>query len=92
MVQPASRCCRTKTKIDRSHGSAKLKFKALGASKGFRCALVKRKKHKNPKPHFSKCHSPKTYNGLASGRYTFLVRAFNAGGPDPTPAKKSFKI
>src|SRR5205085_613022 len=28
---------------------------------------------------------------LALGHYTFFVRAFNAGGPDPTPAKKSFK-
>ena len=36
--------------------------------------------------------APKSYTGLAHGRYTFFVRAFNAGGPDPTPAKKSFKL
>ena len=82
----------TKTTIDKSHRSAKFKFKALGTSKGFRCALVKAKKHKKPKPHYSSCRSPKTYTGLAPGHYTFLVRAFNAGGPDPTPAKKSFSL
>jgi len=86
----------TKAEIDQALGRAKFKFKALGKSTGFRCALVKKhknaKKHKKAKPHFSRCRSPKTYTGLAPGGYTFLVRAFNAGRPDPTPAKKSFKI
>ena len=82
----------TKAKIDPANQRAKFKFKALGKSTGFRCALVKAKKHKKPKPHFSRCHSPKTYAGLAPGRYTFLVRAFNAGGPDRTPAKKRFRL
>ena len=88
----------TKAKIDKAKHRAKFKFKALGKSTGFQCALVKakkhkkHKKHKKAKPHFSSCRSPKTYTGLAPGRYTFLVRAFNAGGPDPTPAKKGFKL
>jgi len=82
----------TKATIDKANHSAKFKFKALGKSTGFQCALVKDKKHKNAKPHFSSCRSPKTYTGLAPGGYTFLVRAFNTGGPDPTPAKKSFKL
>src|SRR5205085_6677599 len=77
----------TKAKIDRANHRAEFKFKARGKSKGFQCALVKAKKHKKSKPHYSKCRSPKTYTGLASGRYSFLVRAFNAGGPDPSPAK-----
>ena len=29
---------------------------------------------------------------LKPGKYTFEVRAFNAAGADPTPAKKSFTI
>ena len=82
----------TKAKIDKSHHRAKFKFKALGKSTGFRCALVKAKKHKKPKPHYSSCRSPETYKGLAPGGYSFLVRAFNAGGADRTPAKKSFKL
>jgi hypothetical protein len=51
---------------------------------GFQCALVK--------PSFSACRSPKTYKHLKPGKYTFEVRAFNAAGADPTPAKKSFTI
>jgi hypothetical protein len=82
----------TKAKIARTRQRAKFKFKALGVSAGFGCAIVKVKQHKKPKPHFSSCQSPKTYTGLAPGRYRFLVRAFNATGADPTPAKKSFKI
>ena len=82
----------TKAKIDPANQRAKFKFKARGKSKGFQCALVKAKKHKKPKAHFSRCSSPKTYTSLAPGRYTFRVRAFNAGGPDPTPAKKSFRL
>ena len=80
----------TKAKIDKAHHRAKFKFKARGKSTGFQCALVK--KHKKANPHFSSCRSPKTHTGLAPGGYTFFVRAFNAGGPDPTPAKRSFKL
>jgi predicted phage tail protein len=40
----------------------------------------------------SSCSSPKAYNDLKQGQYTFKVRAVNAAGPDPTPAKKSFMI
>ena len=82
----------TKAAIDPAQRRAAFKFKARGKSKGFQCALVKAKKNKKPKPHFSRCRSPKTYKNLAPGRYTFRVRAFNAGGPDPSPAKKSFKV
>jgi hypothetical protein len=51
---------------------------------GLQCALVK--------PSFSACRSRKTYKHLKPGKYTFEVRAFNAAGADPTPAKKSFTI
>jgi len=29
---------------------------------------------------------------LKPGKYTFEVRAVGPGGPDPSPAKKKFKI
>ena len=84
----------TKSKINRKHRTAKFSFKAIGATSGFQCALVRqpKKHHKHPKPKFSRCSSPKSYGHLKPGRYTFLVRALNATGPDRTPAKKSFRI
>jgi DNA-binding beta-propeller fold protein YncE len=78
----------TKTKINSAKRMATFKFKATGGSTGFQCALFK--KHKKPK--FKKCSSPKTYKQLKPGTYIFGVRAIGAGGPDPTPAKKKFKI
>jgi len=45
-----------------------------------------------PEASFSACRSPKTYKQLKPGKHTFEVRAFNAAGADPTPAKKSFTI
>lgn len=81
----------TKAKISSTHHRAKFSFKASGAS-GFRCALVKLKKHhKKLKPSFSSCHSPKTYKHLKPGKYTFEVRAVSAAGRG-TPASRTFKI
>jgi len=78
----------TKTKIDSSKGTASFSFKAIGSASGFQCELKK----KGAKASFSHCKSPKTYKHLAAGSYTFRVRAFNALGRDPTPARKSFKL
>jgi DNA-binding beta-propeller fold protein YncE len=80
----------TEAKIDPANQRASFEFKALGGSKGFQCALAKRTKDETPRPRFSNCRSPESYTALAPGRYTFFVRAFNAGGRDPTPARKSF--
>ena len=84
----------TKAKISSKHHQAKFSFKAIGTATGFQCALVKtpKKHHKKPKPTFKACRSPKTYKHLKPGKYTFEVRAFNAGGADSTSAKKSFTI
>jgi hypothetical protein len=68
--------------------NAKFKFKAIGSSSGFQCALVKR--HREPK--FKKCRSPMTYRHLRAGKYTFEVRALSSAGKDPTPATRRFKI
>ncbi len=85
----------TKAKLDQKHHRAKFSFNAIGAAVGFQCALVKKPKehqHKQPKPHFTRCRSPKTYKHLKRGTYTFEVRSFDAAGVDSTPAKKSFTI
>ena len=78
----------TKTKIDSSKGTASFSFKSIGSASSFQCEL----KQKRAKATFSHCKSPKTYKHLAAGNYTFLVRAVNSIGVDPTPAKKSFKL
>jgi hypothetical protein len=77
----------TKAKISSKHQQATFSFKAIGTATGFQCALVKQ-----PKATFKPCESPKTYKHLKRGKYTFEVRAFNAAGAEPTPAKKSFTI
>lgn len=42
-------------------------------------------------PKFKRCASPKGYK-VKPGRYRFEVRALNQGIPDPTPAKRSFRV
>lgn len=65
-------------------------FKGTGVVQGFQCALVR--PHQSGPPSFASCSSPRSYASLARGAYRFLVRAFNAGGRDPTPASRSFTI
>ena len=69
--------------------TASFSFKALGIASGFQCAL---KKKGGPAPKFSSCRTPKGYTKLAAGTYTFLVRAVNSSGVDPTAAFKGFTI
>jgi Periplasmic copper-binding protein (NosD) len=65
--------------------TAKFKFSSNQKGSRFECKLDK-------KP-FKPCRSPKTYKRLKPGRHVFKVRAVNsAGTPDPTPAKKKFRI
>jgi hypothetical protein len=82
--------------VNRELRQARFTFKAVGQASGFKCALVKhtkkRKHHKQPKPRYSRCSSPKVYRHLARGKYTFYVRAFNAAGVDLTPTTFGFKI
>lgn len=77
-----------KATISSPKREASFKFTSLGAAKAFRCALGKAHK----KAAFKACSSVKRYKHLKPGKYTFEVRAIGSGGPDPTPAKKSFKI
>ena len=82
-----------KAKIDQAKNRAKFTFRATGGGKskagpGFQCALAKG--HGQAK--FKSCDSPKTYEHLKKGSYTFEVRAFDADGKDMTPARKTFRI
>jgi hypothetical protein len=74
------------------HGSATFSFKAAGST-GFQCALVKlgHSSRNTAKPHFSSCHSPKTYRNLKKGRYRFEIRPLSRNGTGPI-ASKSFSV
>ena len=75
--------------------SAKFRFKATGASWGFRCALVRvptRKGAKTPSPKYSGCGSTKTFKHLKPGSYVLYVRAVGPGGVDASPVRYTFKI
>lgn len=82
------------TKLNRAtikpnQGSAKFWFKATGgAATEFQCAFAK----KGKKLTYKKCKSPKAYQNLGEGRYTFKVRAVGVGGVDKTPITQKFTI
>jgi hypothetical protein len=78
----------TLAKLDQAKRSATFGFKSLGIAAGFQCALVK---NGAPTP-FTSCALPKLYRPLAPGNYTFLVRAFNSGGADRSPAVFRFRM
>ena len=68
-----------------SSRSATFTFSSTEAGSTFKCRL--------DGSAFRRCTSPKTYTGLAEGPHTFKVRAIDAAGnPDPTAAKRSWKI
>ena len=90
---PPSHTKIAKASISSGKHSAKFSFGAQAAT-GFQCELIApaKKGHKQPKPKFGACGSPKSYAHMKAGRYTFLVRGVNAAGVDPTPARKTFTI
>lgn len=70
------------------------RFSSTTAAATFECALVKKpakKGKKAPKPKFKGCTSPHKLK-LKPGKYTFSVRAVNAGLADPSPAISSFRV
>jgi hypothetical protein len=84
-------------KIDSDEGTAKFTFAGTGPVSGFACELVRPapqgvKTTRRRKPKFAPCRSPKTYKHLAPGKYAFRVEALGAGGTDPTPALRKFRI
>lgn len=77
----------------------KFRFSSTDPAATFQCRLRKlpadRKGAKNSAKKkaltFKACKSPKVH-WLKAGRYRFEVRAVNAAGVDPTPAKRVFKV
>lgn len=86
-----------KGKVTTKGKKAKVSFKFASTDKAatFQCRIVKVKKKGATKsakaPAFKGCKSPKKYK-LKPGKYRFEVRAVNAAGADPTPAKRSFRV
>jgi hypothetical protein len=83
-----------RAKIDAKAGTATFTFTGSGQVTGFACELIRphRKGGKAKKPKFASCNSPKAYKHLTPGHYTFKVEAHGAGGVDPTPAVRKFRI
>ncbi len=81
-------------RINQRKHTARFAFRDAGATE-VQCSLVKLKRNRKqdkPKPHYSRCRSPKTYKHLADGaRYEFFVRGENATGVG-APATFKFKI
>ncbi|MDX6638161.1 MAG: 6-phosphogluconolactonase [Solirubrobacterales bacterium] len=72
-------------KIKSVKRSATFKFSSNEAGSSFLCKL-------DHKP-YGPCHTPRTYKHLKKGKHTFKVEAkSSAGGIDPSPAKKKFRI
>ena len=91
-------------KTTKNKARVSFKFSSTDAAASFQCRVIAltpkgtgkkkasgSKKAKIKLPAFKTCKSPKTYK-LKPGRYRFQVRAVNAAGVDPTPAKRSFKV
>ena len=78
----------TKVRINSERHWARFWFRAIGRASGFECSL------RGPQraARFGPCRSPKAYEHLKPGRYTFQVRAKSANGTDRTPAERSFRI
>jgi hypothetical protein len=86
----------TSVKVKQKRRSARFSFSAKGTVVGFQCELQRPKPKgrykKLPKAAFGPCSSPKSYGHLKPGTYTFLVRAFNGAGADPSPASTKFTL
>lgn len=84
----------TAVRIRAAAGEARFTFKMVGEATYAQCRLIKQaaKGGRSVIPGFSRCRSPRSYGRLASGRYTFEVRAVGPAGPDQTPARRAFRI
>lgn len=83
----------TSAKIDKASGKATFRFEGTAETRSFQCKLVRPAgKGRRVKPRYSACSKKTVFRHLAPGRYTLQVRALNATGADPTPAKRNFKI
>lgn len=80
-------------RIEKAKGKATFRFKGTAETRSFQCKLIRpAAKGHHAKPGFVACSKKTVFRHLASGRYTLKVRAVNAAGADPTPAKRRFAI
>jgi iron transport multicopper oxidase len=80
-------------KINKAKRKATFRFVGTAETRSFQCKLVRPTgRSRRAKPTFVTCPARKTFKHLRPGRYTLLVRAVNATGADPTPAKRHFRI
>jgi len=80
-------------KIDKGKGKATFRFEGTAEARSFQCKLIRPAvKGHRAKPRFVACAKKTVFKHLAPGRYTLQVRALNAAGADPTPAKRRFTI
>jgi hypothetical protein len=64
--------------------NATFQFTSNPAGATFQCSL--------DGASFATCVSPVSYSGLTNGSHTFRVRAVGAGGPDATPAVRTWTV
>jgi hypothetical protein len=76
------------TRVNLAQHTVRFEFKAIGDASGFRCRF----KRPGRPVTVTGCRSQRTYRHLRPGLYLFVVRAFGPGGPDPTPARKWFRV
>lgn len=89
VTPPAPNTKLNRATIKPGQRSAKFWFKATeGTATKFECAFAK----KGRKLTYRQCSSPKAYQGLGEGRFTFKVRAVGPGGTDQTPITRKFTI
>lgn len=89
VTPPAPNTKLNRATIKPGQRSAKFWFRATeGTATKFECVFAK----KGRPQVYRQCSSPKAYQGLGEGRFTFKVRAVGAGGADQTPIVQKFSI
>ncbi len=78
----------SRLKVNGDKRKARVKFRGTDKTLGFQCKL--RHSGRARRLPWGRCSSPEVYTGLHHGGYDFGVRAVNACGPDPSPARASF--
>lgn len=80
-------------KIAKARGKATFRFEGTPETGSFQCKLIRPPSNGHrAKPRFVGCSKKTVFKHLAPGSYTLQVRAVDATGADPTPAKRRFNI
>jgi hypothetical protein len=80
-------------KIEKPKGKATFRFEGTDETRSFQCKLIRPAVNGHQaKAKFAACKKKTVFKHVAPGRYTLQVRALNATGSDPTPAKRRFTV